>query len=89
MLSNFGPGPRVVDRVTRLYTITQGAADAPAGLPFGVREFVVEPGSASPRLGWVMWAATLSAARELVPPAADYRMPRDDADDPVMVETWL
>lgn len=89
MLNSFGPGPRVVDRVLRLYTITEGAADAPPGMPFAVREFEVGPGCASPRLGWVHWAVSLQAARELVPPAASYRWPRDDNDDPVIVETWL
>lgn len=89
VLHQFGPGPHVVDDVLQIYTITEGASDAPPGLRFGVRESTIGPGRASPTLGWVRWAATLDGARELVPARAGYRLPRDPKDPPVIVEVWL
>lgn len=54
-----------------------------------VREWAVARGAIEPVMtGCYALASTLDGARELLPSGL-CRIPRDDADDSVIVETWL
>jgi hypothetical protein len=70
-----------------VYTIYLRPADFPDAV-FVVRGAEVGPGFVVTKdvLGT---ADTLDEARDLVPRSHDYCIPRQDHEDPVIVETWI
>ncbi len=74
-------------RLLAIHTITRRPIDLP-GAAFAVRTSYIEPGVVRP--GPLLGTAdTLPAARALVPPEADCRLPPGPQDDPVIVESWV
>ena len=55
---------------------------------FAVREWRVGGGGQMECMSLTQYAMTLEGARELLPPGL-YRTPRDEDDDPAIVETWI
>jgi hypothetical protein len=73
-------------RVLVMFTIFERPDDHPDG--WVVRRFDCAPAGVrrGPLIGF---AASLEDARKLVPGHADTRLPRSDADDPKIVESWV
>ncbi len=71
----------------QIFTIYSHPADYPE-IPYLVRASTIRGDESVP--GDVLGTATtLTRARSLVPPEADYRIPRATGDSPTIVETWM
>jgi hypothetical protein len=69
-----------------LWTVYEKPKDCPHG--YVVREWYVEAGEGEPTPGPLNVFNTLAEARAHVPDGR-VRMPREETDDPCILETWL
>lgn len=76
----------LVSSIIQLYAITHKTSDY--GDKFVVRIFDIGPGLYAPRREPFALEDTLEAARAKLPKGLQ-RLPRDQNDDPVIVESWV
>ncbi len=69
-----------------MYTVYRKPSDFPDS--YVVRRWAVSAGAVAAETGLWCLADSLEGARQSIPPGA-FRLDRNPADDPVIVEVWL
>lgn len=74
-----------LDDLLRFWVIYEKPLDFPNS--FVVRQWIVNNGESQPEPGYIL-APDLATARAAIP-AARYRLPRSERDEPQIVEVWV
>lgn len=71
-----------------VYTVYQEPEDLP-GVQFAVREWIILSNREPVKSTWLRTADSLAEIRRKVPKSADQRLPRNEQDGLVIVESWI